>query len=239
MEDDNLRSLVGGYRPNDTTLKSISQLKLIAMVAPSSSGKTSIMQAAAKVAPDIHVVLGETTRKPRSTEQPGVDYLFRNYDDVLAELKRGDLVDVIIGPSGGLYCTRPANYKADAINTMALVAAAIPTFRSLPFKYFKTVFIVPASFELWRSWLDKQAEVGGWSDQDWHGRLTEAKQSYQIALADRQMLFVLNDNLDEATARFLQVTKGQPPADETKAKNQAELNYQRLSSAHQKALGFS
>lgn len=228
MKDDELRSLVDNYRPNEATLKAISQLKLVATVAPSSSGKTSIMQAAAQINPDIHVVLGETTRKPRLTERPGVDYLFRSHDEVLAELKRGDLVDVIIGPSGGLYCTRPVNYKMEAINTMALVAAAIPTFRNLPFKYFKTVFIVPASFELWRSWLDKQAEIGGWTKSDWHGRLEEARQSYQIALADREMLFVLNDDLSKATARFLQVANGQEPADNGVAKQVAAQNYAEL-----------
>ncbi|KKU20303.1 MAG: Guanylate kinase [Candidatus Saccharibacteria bacterium GW2011_GWA2_46_10] len=228
MEDDYLRSLVENYRPNDATLKTISQLKLVATVAPSSSGKTSIMQAAAKASVDIHMVLGETTRAPRLTEKPGIDYLFRSYEEVLAELKRGDLVDVIIGPSGGLYCTRPANYLASATNVMALVAAAIPTFRSLPFKYFKAVFIVPAQFKLWQSWLNRQAEVGGWTKQDWRGRLAEARQSYEIALADSQMLFILNDVVDKATDRLLQVVQGEPPADHAEAKNQASFNYQRL-----------
>lgn len=229
MEDDELRSLVENYRPNAATLKAISQLKLVATVAPSSSGKTSIMQAAAKTSANIHMVLGETTRQPRLTERPGIDYLFRSYEEVVGELKRGDLVDVIIGPSGGLYCTRPANYTIDAINTMALVAAAIATFRNLPFKYFRTVFVVPASFELWQGWLKKQAEVGGWTRADWRGRLDEARQSYQIVLTDKEMLFVLNDDLNKATTRFLQVAKGEVPADQDKARNQADLNYQRLS----------
>lgn len=225
---DDLNKLVADYHPNPEVLKGISQTKLVATVAPTASGKTTIMRAAAKISPDIHLILGETTRKPRSTETPEVDYLFRNRSEVIAELEHGELVDVIIGPNSDLYCTRLQQYKIGAVNVMALVASTLNTFRSLNFAYFRAVFIVPETFERWQEWLGKHAEVSGWTDEQITGRLAEARQSYEIALADSEIAFVLNDEIDKSAKRFLQVANGQKPDDEEQAKKTAQENYQRL-----------
>lgn len=228
MPKSDLQALVNSYEPNGKTLEAIAKLRLLATVGPSASGKTTLMQAAIATSPEMHMVMGETTRPPRKTEQPGVDYIFRDETEVIADLKQGNLIDVVFGPSGGLYCTQPSGYSTQGTNTMALVAAAIETFRNLPFKFFQTVFIVPESFERWQQWLKKQAEVGEWQPQHWHGRLNEAKQSHQIALSDPKMRFVLNDEIEKGAKRLLQLAVGGAPEDETLAKRTAEANYQKL-----------
>ncbi len=231
MTEDELRKIIAAYRPNEQVLRTLSGVKLVATVAPSASGKTTIMQAAARISPEIHIILGETTRMPRVNERPGIDYLFRNDDDVLNELKKGQLVDVIIGPSGDLYCTSIKNYSRTGTNTVALVASALSTFRGLPFKYFKAAFIVPSSFERWQEWLTKQAEIGRWTADQHHGRLAEARQSYEIALADEDMVFILNDEIDRAARRFLQTVSDNQPDDAQLAKKIAADNHAKLRSA--------
>lgn len=228
MTDDEIKKLVDNYHPNAAVLEAVSRMKLIATVGPSSSGKTSIMQAAVKISGQIHLVLGETTRSQRETEQPGVDYLFRSQAEVIEDIKQGNLIDVVVGPNGDLYGTRRQSFSQDKINTMAVVASTLNNFRKLPFKSFKSAFIVPASYELWQTCLNKQADIGHWTAEQWQGRLREAKQSYMIALEDPDIYFVLNDEIETGANRLLQIASGEVPADQELAKDVAAQNYQKL-----------
>lgn len=228
MTDEQIKNLIDNYHPNADVIEAIAQIKLIATVGPSSSGKTSIMQAAANMSDQIHVVLGETTRSPRTSEVAGVDYLFRSRDEVIEDIKAGNLIDVVVGPNGDLYGTRRRSFDKDKINTMAAVASTIDNFRKLPFKLFKSVFIVPVSYELWQSWLKKQADVGHWTAEQWLGRLAEAKQSYKIGLRDEQMLFILNDEIDNGAKQLLQIASGQVPDNQEMIKKVAAENYKKL-----------
>ena len=140
----------------------------------------------------------------------------------------GELVQVALGPNGDFYCTRADSYPEKGVGLLALVPAAVRGFRRLPIKKFHTAFIVPASYELWQSWLKKQAEASGWDEAKLAGRLAEAEQSYKFALADEQMRFVLNDDVGKAAERLRQVGLGQTPDDEAEARQTAEENYQKL-----------
>lgn len=230
MNDEQILELIKNYQPNDEVKKQISKLRLVATVAPSASGKTTLMREAEKLSDRVHMVLGETTRQPRSTEKPGVDYVFRSREEVLQDLKNSELVDVVIGPNGDLYCTRIQNYNFKKINTMALVASTIQTFRELGFEYFKATFIVPSSYSVWRQWLDHQSEIGKWTDDDVRGRLAEARESYQIALSDPEIIFVLNDDISKSAQRLIQIMDGRNPEDERHAKDVAQANFEHLSS---------
>lgn len=228
MTDEQIKNLVNNYHPNTDVLEAIAQIKLIATVGPSSSGKTSIMQAAAEMSNQIHVVLGETTRAPRTGERPGVDYLFRSRDEVIEDIKAGNLIDAVVGPNGDLYGTRRQSFDKNKINTMAVVASTIDNFRKLPFKLFKSVFIVPVSYELWQTWLKKQADVGHWTVKQWQGRLAEAKQSFEISLNDEQMILILNDQIENGAKQLLQIATGQAPGNQEMIKKIATENYKKL-----------
>jgi len=226
--DQQLKQLVEGYQPSPQTVAAMSHVKLAATVGPSASGKTTIMNALTALHSDVHHVIGETSRAPRHGEQAGEDMHFRDKAEIVEELKAGQLTQVVIGPNGDLYCTRPESFPPDKICVYPLIPHGVEQFRALPLKFFAAAFIVPAGYELWRQWLDKQARISGWSTEKLLGRLEEAKKSFSFALNDKDMHFVLNDEIDKAAERLYQIAQGQKPAEEDEARRTAMVNFDKL-----------
>jgi guanylate kinase len=206
----------------------MADIQILGTVGPSASGKTTLMKALVKASPKFKFILDETSRSPRPNEVDGVDFLFYTKEEILRDLKNGELVQVALGPNGDLYSTRLSSYPEDAIGIIALVPPAVKEFRQLPIKSFKSAFIVPKSFDIWQQWLAKQTEAGSWSEEKLQSRLAEAKQSYEFALNDNNIRFILNDEIDRAAGRLEQVVAGQPPADERRARSIAAENYAKL-----------
>lgn len=228
MTNEELHQLIENYQPSEQTAGAMQTVSLVGLVGPSATGKTTIMETLARSDPGFHYVVGETSRKPRDNEQNGVDYFFRYRDEILEELKQGRLIQAIVGPNGDLYCTRAENFSTTATNLFPLVPLGVKQFRALPLKSFETAFVVPASFDLWQTWLAKQAKAGDWTAEKLKGRLAEAKHSFEFALQDKQTRFVLNDTTEKAIRRLQQVAQSQPPDDEATARTTAMDNYRRL-----------
>ncbi len=228
MTDEELRKLVEGYLPNAQTLKGIRNIKLLATVGPSATGKTTIAKVLVDASADFHFVLGETSRAIRYGEQPGVDYLFRSRDEIINDMQQGLLVDIVLGAHGDLYSTRLNSYAKNGINIMALMPPALTKYRQLPLKSFQAAFIVPKTYEAWQKWLAARAREARWNLEQRRERLAEAKASHEFALHDKQIRFVLNDQMDRTAQRLWQVSQGQPPDDEATAKTAAKTNYQKL-----------
>ncbi len=228
MDTSELKRLVENYRPNAEVLEAVAQIRLLATVGPTATGKTTVAKALVDSVPGFHFVLGETSRPARPGEEPGVDYLFRNREEIIEDLKAGRLVDVVLGAHGDLYSTRVSSYSKDGVSIMALIPPAIQKYRELPLKSLEIAFIVPSSYENWQKWLALRQKEGQWSAEQLGERLAEAKNSLNFALNDGQISFVLNDQINSAAKRLLQVSGGQQPDGEAQAKTTAAENYKRL-----------
>ncbi|HET9721579.1 MAG TPA: hypothetical protein VFP32_00930 [Candidatus Saccharimonadales bacterium] len=228
MSDDRLKKLVGSYQPNKDVLEAMKQINLLATVGPSASGKTTVMNRLSEIYPHAHFVLDETSRVPRKNEQQGVDFRFRRSQDILEDLQRGDLVQIALGPNNDLYCTRLTSYPEAGVGMLALIPPAVKEFRKLPVGSFRAAFIVPKNYETWLQWLDNQAHDSDWSDEQKKGRLAEAKLSYEFALSDKKIHFVLNDTVDKAALRLQAVCQATTPPDENRARQIAKENYKKL-----------
>ncbi len=228
MTDEELKKLVKNYRPNQKALAGMAGISVLGTVGPSASGKTTLMKALVETSPKFKFILDETSRNPRPNEVNSVDFLFRTREEILKDLQSRKLAQVAIGPNGDLYSTRLSSYPSDGIGVIALVPPAVVEFRRLPLKSFNAAFIVPHEFAAWQQWLAKQAKAGSWSKEKLQSRLAEAKKSYEFALSDKDICFVLNDDIGRAVDRLLQVAKGQPPADESQARAIADENYAKL-----------
>lgn len=228
MTDKQLKKLVDGYQPNQKVLAGMANIRVLGTVGPSASGKTTLMKALVKASPKFKFILDETSRASRPGEINGQDFLFRAKEEILADLKKGELVQIAIGPNGDLYSTRLSSYPPGSIGVIALVPPAVKEFRRLPIKSFIVAFIVPYKFAVWQGWLAKQAKAGGWIEEKLQSRLAEAKKSHEFALSDKGIHFVLNDNIDRAADRLAQIANGQPPDNESQARTVAQENYAKL-----------
>lgn len=228
MDNEQLKTLIESYQPSSQTKTAASHIKMLATVGPSASGKTTIMRALAAADPDFSLAVGESSRPPRPNEGELGDMVHRAENEIIKDLKAGNLLQVVIGPNGYLYCTRPQDFSPQKINLYPLIPQGVRQFRALELESFAAAFIVPASFEQWQDWLNNQASISGWTAEQKAGRLAEAKISYDFALNDKDMHFVLNDSVDKAAKRLRQVGLGQTPDEEEQAREVARANFAKL-----------
>lgn len=110
---------------------------------------------------------------------------------------------------------------------MAIIAKAIPQFRSLGFADILPIYILPPSYV---EWIDR---IGSVRHDDLQARFAEARDSLPLALEDPEYHFVLNDNLEDALNDIEKIIKGEPVSEHrvTLARQTAELLIGRLGDA--------
>ena len=70
-----------------------SSARLFVIAAPSGAGKTTLVKALVTRSPELHFSISYTTRKKRSNEADGVDYLFVSVDEFARLRAQGDLLE--------------------------------------------------------------------------------------------------------------------------------------------------
>ncbi len=223
MTDEKLKKLVDNYQPDEKTLASLQNIRLLAVVGPTGAGKTSLMHMITAADTTIKPIGGETSRHARQGETTW-EFNFVTKDKILKKLENRTLVQIAMTPNDDLYSSSPENYPDEGTGVMAILSSVIPFFRTLPFKKVISVFIVPANYKQWLKRLDER----NMSPHERQKRLEEACQSYGFALNDNQTKFILNDELAKAAQRLLQVIRGQTPDNEAQARTIASTNYAKL-----------
>lgn len=198
---------IGKYQPSASVLKSLGKVHFVAVVGPTGVGKTTLINAAMRRDPRLRMVITETTRPPRPSEQEGVDYYFKTHTDMLTRVDRGEYVNVATSLNGAdIYASHRDSYPQTGIALMALFAQVVPEFRRLPFASFKALFIVPASDELWQT----RTQSHHFTPEQKTKRLDEAVHSFEFACIDSDVLFIINDDLELATGDLVWLATGQP-----------------------------
>lgn len=223
MTDEDLKKLVENYRPSEDVLKAVKNVRLIAIVGPSAAGKTSIVKMAPASSRNLHIVGDVTCRPKRPGEIEGIEFVFHSKDQMIEDIKAGKYVQVVCSPSGDLYATRVDDFPQHGVGIMAVYANAIGSFRRL-FAEVLPAFIVPYSFGAWLSRFNTRQMT----PFDRAKRLNEAVESFEFALSDPNTKFILNDDLDSAAGRIVQLTNKQKPDQEDRAKQIAKDVYQQI-----------
>jgi len=186
------KALAENYQPNTSVKQRLSKLRLIAVVGTTGAGKSSIIDKSG-----IPLVISDMTRAPRSGEKDGVDVNFRNdYDQLLKEIKKGEFVQFLVGHTEEFYGTKLSSYPSGGVCAMPILTTALPVFQSLGFESVKIVYVVPPSFEEWMQRTRLH------DDPDLMKRLVEAEESLTYAANQKDMAFIINDDLDIAVQEF-------------------------------------
>lgn len=194
------------YRPGPQVLERLKQVDFVAVVGPTAAGKTTLIRAVVKANPALHPLVAGVSRPARAGERDGVDFHFADKETMEARARRGEYVTVVTGAAGDLYTTAPEDYWPDKTVVLAVLAHAVPLFRSLPFRSFKTIFSVPPDWPTWQERISRR----NFTPEQLAPRLKEAKQSLRFALQDDEIQFVINGDLEKAIEDFNQLLQNKP-----------------------------
>lgn len=216
-----LPELAKSYQAPAQILARVSDVDLLMVVGASGVGKTSVIKRLG-----VPYVPTDTTRPKRPEEIEGLDYFFHtDYQQLVDDIKSRQFVQVAVGPTGDFYGTRASLYPQVGMAVLGVLAEVVPQFRTLGFSDTLTVYITPPTF---LEWMDRLGRISFDRDQ-LLGRLKESKFSFNYALNDSQIHFILNDQLEAAVHQTNMLLNGKVDQErEQKAREEAQRISQEL-----------
>lgn len=196
------------YKPNDSVLQSLPQVSFVAIIGPTAVGKTTLMNAAAARCPALHQVISTMSRQPRPGEQDDIDVHFRSREEMQAKVEAHEYVTAIVNTNGEIYATALEDYSSEGIAMLPVLASAMPMFKGLPFKAFRTIFILPPSWEAWKA----RIKTHNFTPEELEKRMQEAGNSLRYAIDNEGLIFVINDDIVQSTLDFTQAALGSDSA---------------------------
>lgn len=206
---DSFQSILSDYQVSPSAKQTLQGLHLVLLVAPTSSGRNTIINQLTDTG-DYYYVVSDTTRKPRVnnnvSEQDGVEYWFRSEADVLQDLKKGLFLEAaIIHDQQVSGISIRELEKAQVSDKVAITDIEIVGVDSvLATKPDTTIiFIVPPNFEQWHARLEERGKM---NQAELRRRMQSASSEFRHALThESQYYFVINDRLDDAVEHIHQI----------------------------------
>src|SRR3990167_319885 len=188
------KKILGQYQMSELAKKTLEDLNLILMVAPTSTGRNTIIKKLLKTG-DYYFIVSDTTRPPQmrdgKMEENGVHYFFRSEDEILSDLKAGELLEAaIIHDQQVSGISMRELEKAKNQNEVAITDIEIVGADNIMRVYpqAKAVFLVPPSFEEWQKRIIGR---GFMNDQELKNRLRSADREFKAALEKDYYHFVV------------------------------------------------
>ena len=178
--------------------------KLIIFSAPSGSGKSTIINYLLQQSLRLRFSISATSRAPRGTEKNGVEYYFLTPEAFKARIAKGDFLEYEEVYTDKFYGTLKSEVEC-ILNEGDNVIFDVDVVGGCNIKRFYgdralSVFIQPPSIEELRKRL-----VGRGTDTPEVIESRIAKAEYELSFADKFDTVVINDNLETAKAKALQV----------------------------------
>ena len=178
--------------------------KLIIFSAPSGSGKSTIINYLLQQSLRLRFSISATSRAPRGMEKNGVEYYFLTPEAFKARIAKGDFLEYEEVYTDKFYGTLKSEVER-ILNEGDNVIFDVDVVGGCNIKHFYgdralSVFIQPPSIEELRKRL-----VGRGTDTPEVIESRIAKAEYELSFADKFDTVVINDDLETAKAKALQV----------------------------------
>ncbi len=168
---------------------------IIAVSAPSGSGKTTIIKRILKEFPELVFSVSATTRRKRENETNGIDYFFITEEDFKSRIEKNEFIEW--EKFYDYYYGTYKSYIDDNINGGRSILLEIDVKGALSLKKIypesKLIFIYPPSFEELENRLKNRRTE---SDEDFKKRIDRAKM--ELSLKDKFDYLIENDELEKA-----------------------------------------
>jgi guanylate kinase len=199
------RSLLQNYQPSESAKETLKHLRFVALVAPTSAGRNTIIRSLEKTG-KYYFIVSDTTRSPRvndgKLEQDGSVYWFRSEEDILNDLKQGKFLEAeIIHNQQVSGVSIRELQKARQENKIAITDMDIGGIHNVMKAKADTIaiLVLPPSF---KEWQRRIAERGKMTDEELVRRLQTAERIFTTALGSKELIFVINNDLSKASKQI-------------------------------------
>lgn len=186
--------------------ESIKKGKMIIVSAPSGSGKSTIVNWLMQEHPELNLYfsISCTSRAPRGTEQNGVEYFFISPEEFKEKIARGEFLEYEEVYEDRFYGTLKEQVESQRINGENVVFDVDVKGGCSIKQYYGdealSLFIQPPSIdELKRRLMNRGTD----SLEDIEKRLSKA--SYELTFAEKFDKILINDDLEIAKAKALEI----------------------------------
>ncbi len=204
------RKALANVKLSESAKKILQSVNLALFVAPSASGRNTIMRELVKSG-DYHFIVSDTTRQARENngvpEQNGREYWFRTEDAMLEEIKKGEVLEAaIIHNQQVSGISLRELEKAAADNRIAIKDVEVIGAASIHKLKPDTVilFMVPPSFDIW---LERIHSRGQMPPDELLRRFESAERELAAALRSDYYRYVLNDTVKGTTSEVNKLLK--------------------------------
>jgi guanylate kinase len=187
------------YHLSPEGLKIFQETPFAAMVAPTSTGRNTVIKELLKTG-KYYFIVSDTTRPPRQNdgvwEQDGLEYFFRKEDDLLDDLKAGMFVEAEIihnqQVSGvSIREIKKAQEQGKIAITDVEILGGIAVNDLNPNAL--VIYLVPPSFDEWLRRIHGRTPVG---KEELCNRMETALKSFRLALEHNHFVFIVSDKLE-------------------------------------------
>jgi guanylate kinase len=202
---DKIKILLTNYIPKDNIIGELNRLQLIMLVAPTASGRNSVINCLLEKG-NYHYIISDTTRKPRMNngklEQNGQVYWFKNINSFHKSVQNGEYIEAAVihnQQASGIHISeiRKAHnehkHAITDIDTVGCNSIMKISKNTLP------IFLLPPSFEVW---MERLKGRGFLADDELKRRLDSAKKELDYALSTGYFTFIINDSLEETVIKI-------------------------------------
>jgi guanylate kinase len=224
------REILANYHMSEGAQKALEGLKFVLMVAPTSTGRNTIIQKLTRDK-DYYFIISDTTRQPQlrdgQMEQNAVNYFFRSEEEMLDDLKAGEFLEAaIIHQQQVSGISIRELERAKLLNKIAITdietTGADIVMRAAPEA--KAIFLVPPSFEVWQHRLMSRGRM---NEQELKNRLNSAAKELKLAITHDYYNLVVADNVEHASQVVDDIAHGKPNTQQDQAKALVQqLQYQ-------------
>ncbi len=182
------------------------QGKIITLVAPSGSGKTTIANRMLATFPEIRFSISATTRPPRRGEQKGIDYFYLSEEEFNQKIKDGGFLEWEEVYDGTRYGTLRSQVDKMIENgyfpLLDIEVKGASNVKSLYGSKCTTIFIHPPSLDELKKRLVKR---GSETEHSLQERIDRAKK--ELKYADTFDYVIVNDDLETACKQVKTILK--------------------------------